>query len=43
MRPFESTATPGISPKLNPAGNFKKSGTDSNGISGTAAAAGAWA
>src|SRR3954463_13991017 len=35
-RPFESTATPGTSPKLNPGGSFRKSGTDSNGISGTA-------
>ena len=34
MCPFELTATPGTSPKFIPSGSFKKSGTESNGISG---------
>src|SRR6186713_1842908 len=29
--PFESTATPDTSPKLNPVGSFRNSGTDWNG------------
>src|SRR5262245_2785738 len=34
MCPFELTATPGTSPKFIPSGSFRKSGTESNGISG---------
>ena len=34
MCPFEFTATPGTSPKFMPSGSLRKSGTDSNGISG---------
>src|SRR6185436_13558710 len=33
--PFESTATPETSPKFNPAGSFRNSGTDWNGSVGT--------
>src|SRR5438093_5658951 len=35
MFPFESTATPGTSPKFIPDGSLKKSGTESKEISGT--------
>src|SRR5262245_17715326 len=40
--PLEFTATPGTSPKLVPAGSFKKSADESNGISGTLCCANAW-
>src|SRR6266550_1540536 len=33
--PFEFTATPGTSPKFMPAGSFRKSALESNGMSGT--------
>ena len=33
--PLEFTATPGTSPKFIPGGSLMKSGTESNGISGT--------
>jgi hypothetical protein len=39
--PFEFTATPGTSPKCKPGGSFRKSGTDSKGISGTVCCANA--
>src|SRR5262245_31771447 len=37
--PFEFTATPATSPKFIPGGSLKKSGTESKGMSGTAAGA----